>query len=307
MLTPLSYWQRHLRNLFRYGTVRKYVNLARAYTAYRAGKVQISSMPVFLKAEICRYCEMDCLYCFPAKTQTLYPLQAYKQLIDQLKDYIFSVSLYDIGEPLHNPQVCEYIQYAHQNKVGTVISSSLSFERDEQYWYQLVTSGLDYLIVAIDGITPQVYNTYRRNGNLDLVFSNLKQILAIRDKMHAKLFVEWQMVDFDWNRSEQSIAKDMAKQFGCDRFQVIAEAIQPRLRYDNETGLRDQNCLLPYILFFVTASNDVRLCYKIYHHDMRIGSLSNSTFSEIWNGPEIARVRDREQIKDRVGCNKCRE
>jgi radical SAM protein with 4Fe4S-binding SPASM domain len=307
MPTPLSYWQRHLRNLFRYGTVHKYVNLVQAYAAYLAGRVEISSMPVFLKVEICRYCEMNCLYCFPTKTKTLYPLEQFKQLIDQFRDTVFTVSLYDIGEPLHNPQVMDYIQYAHQNRMGTVISSSLSFERNDQFWYDFVTSGLDYLIVAIDGITPQVYNRYRRNGQLDLVLSNLQRILNIKKKSKAKMIIEWQMIDFEWNRSEQAEAKELAKQMGCDRFQIIAEAIKPRLRYDNETKLRNRNCLLPYILFFVTANNDVRLCYKIYHHDMRIGNLSNSTFSEIWNGEEIARVRDRKLIMDRLGCNKCRE
>jgi len=307
MVTPLSYWQRHLRNFIRYGTARKYVNLAQAYIAYLFGRVEISSMPAFLRVEICRYCEINCLYCYPAKAQLFYPLEAYKQLIDQGKDFIFSVSLYDIGEPLHNPQVLDYIRYAHQNKVGTVISSSLSFERDDEFWNSLATSGLDYMIVAIDGITQDVYNHYRRNGQLDLVMSNLKKLLAFRNRADAKLFIEWQMIDFAWNRTEQNKAKEMAYQMGCNRFDIIAEATQPRKHYDEESTIRKRNCLLPYILFFVTANNSVRLCYKIYHHDMCIGSLSNNTFAEIWNGSEIARVRDRKQIGAREGCQKCRE
>ncbi len=307
MNTPLSYWQRHLTNFIRYGAPRKYWNLVQAYLAFRRGLPKISSMPAFLKVEICRYCDVDCLYCFPAKKELLYPLEAYKQLIDQFKDTIFSVSLYDIGEPLHNPRVLEYIHYAHQNRVGTVISSSLSFERDDQFWRDLVTSGLDYLIVALDGVTPEVYNQYRRNGKFHLAMANLKKILALKKETGAHLFIEWQMVDFPWNRAEQPAAEKMARDLGCDRFQVIAEATQPRKRYDSDKVMRDHNCLLPYILFFVTANNDVRLCYKIYHHDMRIGSLSNSSFAEIWNGEEIARVRDPRLICDRVGCQTCQE
>ena len=307
MLTPISYWQRHLGSLFRYGTLRKYVNLAQAYLAYRVGKTIISSMPAFLRVEICRYCEVDCLYCYPAKAKLLYPLDAYKRLIDQFKDTCFSVSLYDIGEPLHNPQVLEYIRYAHQNRMGTVLSSSLSVPREDAFWKDLASSGLDYLIVAIDGVTPEVYNKYRRNGQLDLVMSNLKQLLAYRGELKSKLVVEWQMIDFPWNRAEQKQAANMAYQMGCDRFRIIAEATQPRKAYDKTGKIRARNCLLPYILFFVTANNEVRLCYKIYHHDMGIGSLSNFTFSELWNGSEITRVRDRKQIGQRPGCQKCQE
>lgn len=307
MATPLSYWQRHIRNFIKYGTPRKYFNLARAYWAYLRGSTKISSMPVFLRVEISRYCEINCLYCYAAKKELMYPVEGYKKLVDQFKDYVFSVSLYDIGEPLHHPQAIECIRYAHQNRVGTTVSSSLSFERSDEYWRDLVTSGLDYLIVAIDGVTPEVYNQYRTNGKLDLVMANLKKILALKKETGSRMFIEWQMVDFTWNRGEQSAAREMAKQLGCDRFQIIAEATQPRRRYDSENVLRDHNCLLPYILFFVMANNRVRLCYKIYTHDMSIGSLGDHSFEEIWNGSEIARVRDRNQICNREGCKTCRE
>ena len=307
MTTPLSYWQRHLRNFVRYGTVRKYANLLHAYLAYLLGKVRIASMPAFLRVEICRYCEVNCLYCYPPKERLIYPLDKYRQLIDQFREFVFSVSLYDIGEPLHNPQILDYIHYAHQSKIGTVISSSLSIEKPEGFWHDLVTSGLDYLIVAIDGITPEVYNHYRRNGQLDLALANLKRLVAHKHRMAAQLHIEWQMIDFAWNRSEQNQAQVMAAQLGCDSFRVIAEATQPRKQYDQSNMVRKRNCLLPYILFFVTANDDVRLCYKIYHHDMSVGNLANSTFAEIWNGDEIARVRSCKLIGNRIGCQKCQE
>jgi len=335
-LTPLSYWlhkqsiSRHLRSVLRYGSFRKYVNLVKAYFAYLRGSTKISSMPAFLKVEICRYCEVNCLYCYPARENSLYPLESllyplesYKQLIDQLKDSIFLVSLYDIGEPLHNPQVLDYIRHAHQHRVGTAISSSLSIEREDRFWRDLATSGLDHLVVAIDGISPEVYNHYRRNGQLDLVMSNMRKLLAFKNEADSRLFIEWQMIDFPWNRSEQLEAEKMAYQLGCDLFRIIPDLSVPHYgrrpsRRESRVGgttpplmgtsaIRDRNCVLPFILFFVTAHNDVRLCYKVYHHDMCIGNLTGNSFSDIWNGNEIARVRDRKQICDREGCQTCWE
>jgi len=313
---------RHLRTIFKYGSFCKYLNLVKAYVAYLRGSVRLSSMPAFLKVEICRYCEIDCLYCSPSKQRLLYPLESYKQLIDQLKNFTFLVSLYDIGEPLHNPQVLNYVRYAHKNRIGTVISSTLSFEREDLFWRDLVESGLDHLIVAIDGISPEVYNRYRRKGQLDLVMSNLKKLLAFKNGSNSRLFIEWQMIDFPWNISEQSKAKQMAYQLGCDLFRVIPDASiphygrKPSARESRVEGtiplsmktsaIRDTNCLLPYILFFVTAFNDVRLCYKVYHHDMSIGSLKDNSFFDIWNGNEIARVRKRKQICYKKGCQTCR-
>jgi radical SAM protein with 4Fe4S-binding SPASM domain len=334
--TPLSYRlhrqsvSRHLHSVLLYGSFRKYVNLVKAYVAYLHGSTKISSMPAFLKVEICRYCEVNCLYCYPIRENSpypqeslLYPLESYKQLVDQFKDSIFLISLYDIGEPLHNPQVLDYIHYAHQHRVGTAISSSLSVEREDRFWRDLVTSGLDHLVVAIDGTSQEVYNRYRRNGQFDLVMSNLKKLLAFKKETNSRLFIEWQMIDFTWNRSEQREAEKMAYQLGCNLFRLIPDLSVPHYGrrpsrreslavgttspLTEKSAIRDRNCVLAYILFFVTYHNDVRLCYKVYHHDMRIGNLTDNSFSDIWNGNEIARVRDPKQICAREGCRTCWE
>ena len=307
MKLPVAFWKRYLYIVIRYGTYRKYINFIKSYYFYLKGQVIISSLPSFLKIEISRYCDVNCKFCLSEKADVLYPLQDYKKLIDQFKGYAFLVSLYDIGEPLHHPDVVECIRYAHKNNMGTIISTSLSIHKDDAFWYDLVTSGLDVMIVAIDGITQKTYNEFRRNGKYDLVISNLMQILEIKKMSNSKLFIEWQMIDFEWNRLEQKEAQKMAYEFGCNNFRLIPEATQRRKSQDNDDATRKRNCLLSYILLLVTAKNDVRLCFKIYRHDMHIGNLSNNSFSEIWNGPEISRVRDPEQIIHRIGCNKCRE
>lgn len=190
MSIPLSYSSLRLGNMVRYGTPRKFLNLTRAYFACLRNLPIVHSSPAFLKVEISHYCDINCLYCFPHKSPQFYPLEAFKELIDQLRDFIFLVSLYDIGEPLHNPQVLEFIRYARKNKIGTILSSSLFLEQDDEFWNALTVFGLDVLIAAIDGVTPETYNRYRRNGKLKLVLSNLRKITVFRDQNHSPLMVE---------------------------------------------------------------------------------------------------------------------
>lgn len=302
---------RHFRTVVRYGSIHKFRNLLSAYIAFIRGKTQVTSMPAFLKVEISRKCHINCLYCSPPKDNTFYPLDLYKSIIDQLKNSIFLVSLYDIGEPLLNYQVSEYIRYAEERRIGTVISSTLSLKRDDSFWGSLVASGLNHLIVAIDGITPAVYNRYRCNGQLDLALSNLRKILAIKKETSANLYVEWQMIDFPWNRHEQAEAKRMAYELGCNCFRIIPDCSVPHYgRQSDDVRVpqtRNRSCLLPYILLFISAHGNVQLCYKVYHHDMCIGRLTDNWVHEVWNGSEIARVRDPMQIRFREGCKSCTE
>ena len=99
----------------------------------------------------------------------------------------------------------------------------------------------------------------------------------------------------------------MANEFGCNSFRLIPEATGPRSRYQKEMVLRRNNCLLPFFIFIVTAVNHVRLCYKLYDSDPMIKDLNEKRFEEIWNGEEIAMIRNKIEIKERKICRTCRE
>jgi MoaA/NifB/PqqE/SkfB family radical SAM enzyme len=303
---PKSYWSRYL-SFIKYVSLKKTINFLKSLYYWMIGKEFISSKPSFLKVEISRHCTVNCLYCFDAREEVFYPFDLYKSLIDELKEYLFLVSLYDIGEPLQNIDVIDYIKYAKKNKVGTIISTSLSIVKEDRFWEQIVTSGLDKIIVAIDGISDDVYNKYRRNGNLELVLSNLNKILKYKKEHKSKLIIEWQMIDFTWNKHEQEYARKISTQMGCNTFRLIKEASTQRLNYKKLNNIRKTNCILPYLIYIVTAYNKIRPCYKIYNEPMIIGDMDNNSFDEIWNGNEMFRIRSKRKIHQRDGCKTCIE
>lgn len=303
---PISYWTRYL-SFINYISLKKTVNLSKSLYFWMRGKEVISSKPSLLKVEISRKCEVNCLYCFDTREEVFYPFDQYKNLIDELKEHLFLVSLYDIGEPLENTDVLDYIRYAKKNNVGSIISTTLSIEKEDGFWEELVTSGLDKIIVAIDGISQSVYNKYRRNANFELAFSNLNKILKYKKEHKSKLIVEWQMIDLPWNKHEQEQARKLSAQMGINTFRIIIEACTKRLKYKRLNNVRKTNCLLPYLIYIVTAHNKVRPCYKIYNEPMFVGDMAKNCFSEIWNGPQIGEIRNPAKIQDRIGCRTCLE
>jgi len=304
-----SYWHRHLRIAFKYGSFRKLFNFVKAYWFFKKSKTVINSMPAFLKVEISRKCTIKCKYCemIATKHNTFYPFPLFKQMINRLADYVFEVSLYDIGEPLENNELVDFIRYAHERNVGTIISTSLSIRKQDKFWEELVLSGIDRIIVAIDGVSDEVYTQYRTLGNLSLVLSNLERLIYYKTKHNKKVYIEWQMLDLPWNKTEQNAAKEMSRIMGCSGFTLVNEAVLPRLENDKVNLIREKNCILPYIILIINSLNQVRACYKIYHEDMILGDLNRLSFEEIWNGPEIAWIRDKKRICSRKGCRTCRE
>lgn len=288
----------------KYITFLKFYNLTKSLFYWKTNKEIIDTSPAFLRVEISRKCSMDCLYCSSKKADVFYPLPLYKKLIDKYKKYLFVVSLYEIGEPLENKEIIEYIKYAKANNIGTIISTNLSVKRDDDFWENLVKSGLDRIIVAIDGITDTTYKKYRRNGNLKLVIQNLKTIIHFKKKHKKSIQIEWQMIDFDWNKSEQKDAEIYAYKLGCKQFRLIPNAYRKRTWSEREQ-IRTKNCFHPYISLLVNAFNIVRPCPVIYNVDVSIGNLNIQSVDEVWNGTEVRRIRNPKKICHREGCKTC--
>jgi MoaA/NifB/PqqE/SkfB family radical SAM enzyme len=215
--------------------------------------------------------------------------------------------LYEIGEPLHHPDLLKCIGYAHKRKIGTVVSTTLSVPKPDSYWKDMVTSGLDRLIVAIDGTTEAVYNRYRTHGNLNLVMDNLIKILHFKKENRGNLSIEWQMIDFPWNQGEQSSARELAAELGCDHFQIIQDTSDLRESAKKSKKPRTTNCIWPYVLLLVNVYDDVLPCFKPAYSARILGNLQNSNFTEIWNGQKAQEIRNKELIQLLKGCRICIE
>jgi MoaA/NifB/PqqE/SkfB family radical SAM enzyme len=292
---------------YRYGTLSKHVNLAKAVFSWLAEKEVIATKPAILKVEISRACGLTCPFCLAVKEDgVFFPFTEYKKLVDQLKNYIYLVSLYDIGEPLENEKVCDYISYASQNNIGSTISTHLSIVKTNEFWEKLVTSGLHTLIVAIDGTTGDIYNRYRKGGDFELVMANLKKILHYKKLHKSKVIIEWQMISFSWNQHQLKEAGQLAKELGCDVFRVIPDC-SVRKKYKKENEIRQRNCILPYLIFVVDAYNRIRPCYKFYKVPNFIGDYSNGGLEGNWNNDQIQVIRCSKKIASREPCNTCIE
>ena len=298
---------KYSRYLFflKYATAVKFINLLQCFFSWLRNKETISTYPAFLRVEISRWCTVNCIYCNEPKEKIFYPFELFEQLVNSLKKHLLVVSLYEIGEPLENRYIIKYIKCANTNNIGTIICTNLSIEKDDSFWKELVASGLDKIVVAIDGISDDIYNAYRTNGNLQLVFSNLKKIIHYKKLLRSTLRIEWQMIDFDWNKSEQLSARRLSNQLGCDEFRIIPNAYRKRF-WSESKYVRKKNCIHPYFTFLVNAYNKVRPCPVVYNVDVTIGDLNTESFDEIWNGAEIRKTRSKKKIQYRNGCKTCR-
>ena len=92
----------------------------------------------------------------------------FKDTIDQLHKDLWYLVFYFQGEPYLNPSFLDMVKYASQKKVYTATSTNAHYLNDENA-KRTIESGLDRLIISIDGTTQEVYQQYRVGGQLHKV------------------------------------------------------------------------------------------------------------------------------------------
>ncbi len=234
---------RHLRAVVGHGTPRKWLNLARVEAERKLRRIEVSGHPYLLIIDPTNFCNLRCPLCPTGvqnlgRKQSMMSLDCFKRYFDPHIPYLFEVYLHNWGESLLNKQTYDMIAYAQANNVGTNLSSNLSALNSEDL-DRLIDSGLEYLVVSLDGASEETYSKYRVRGKFDRVIHNMRELVARRNKRGLKTpVIEWQFIVMKHNEHEVATAERLAAEWGVD----LVRFIPVGLPYDfkNRKALQDE-------------------------------------------------------------------
>ncbi len=124
------------------------------------------------------------------------------------------------GEPLLNLKTPRLIRMAKTYLASTALSTSLSVQKFDAEAY--VRSGLDLMIISVDGATQAVYERFRRGGNLELVLENIVELVEAKRQLGSRTpILSWNMLAFQHNAHEIPVAETIARKLGVNVFRVV--------------------------------------------------------------------------------------
>jgi MoaA/NifB/PqqE/SkfB family radical SAM enzyme len=217
---------RHVRSVLQHGTPRKWANLALVEYERLARKVETRSRPYILFLDPCNYCDLRCPLCPTGmmdlgRPQKMLSFECFKRYFDPHAPYLFECILHNWGESLLNKEIFRMISHAQSSNVGTNLSSNFVNTTDEEL-DRLLDSGLEYLIVSLDGTNQETYSRYRRRGDFEKVRRNLTALLERRARRRQSTpVVEWQYIVMKHNQSEVEEAERMSREIGVDVMRFI--------------------------------------------------------------------------------------
>ncbi|MBL4656222.1 MAG: radical SAM protein [Flavobacteriales bacterium] len=307
-------------NFFSKITPKKTLNAANVLGSYYVSKwtkkpVQWG-MPMSVSIEPTTACNLRCPECpsglrqFTRETGNLKE-DFFKTTIDQLADHLLYLTFYFQGEPYINPKFLEMVNYASCKGIYTATSTNAHFLNEENA-KKTVESGLDRLIISIDGTTQQTYESYRIGGELEKVIEGTKNIIKWKKKLKSKTpHVIFQFLVVRPNEHQIEDVKKLGKELGVDEVKFKTAQI-----YDHENG----NDLIPTIEKYsryrkngngkyAIKNQMLNHCWKLWHSCVitwdglvvpccfdkdathRLGDLKERNFKEIWFNGNYARFR----------------
>ena len=235
----------------------------------------------------------------------------FKDTIDQLEKELWYLVFYFQGEPYLNPSFLDMVKYASSKKIYTATSTNAHYLDDENA-KRTIESGLDRLIISIDGTTQEVYQQYRVGGRLDKVIEGTRNIVKWKKQLNSKTpFIVFQFLVVKPNEHQIEDVKFLAKKIGVDDVWFKTAQI-----YDFEN---DPNHLIPSIdkysryrkkdTGYEFKGKLANRCWRLWHDPVitwdglvapccfdkdaqhKLGDLKQRSFKEIWKNGEYTKFR----------------
>ncbi len=320
-LTPLKLW-----------------NVGQLLSSYYVAKFSRKpiqwGIPMTISVEPTTACNLRCPECpsglrsFSRPTGNM-KSDFFRNVLDEVGSRLTYLIFYFQGEPYINPSFLDMVSHASKKNIYTITSTNGHFLSDDNA-RKTIESGLDRMIISVDGTTQEVYENYRKEGKLENVLQGARNVVKWKKKLNSKTpHIIFQFLVVKPNEHQIPEIYKLAEEIGVDEVKLKTAQV-----YDYENG----NPLIPsdekYARYEKVADGTYKVkgdlddhCWKLWHSCVitwdgrvvpccfdkdaqhQLGAMQENSFKEIWQGQhydnfrtQILKGRDKIDI-----CTNCTE
>jgi len=304
---------RYFRTIIPALTPARALNAVRAFAEMKLGIRRVGSRPFVLRVEPCNVCNLLCPLCacgtgLDPRPKGFMTLEDFRRVLEENR-MAFLLRLDGMGESTLHPRLAEMIRAAKSFGLAVTIHSNFNTpacSRPELF----LDSGLDRLVVDIDGATQETYARYRVGGDLELTVSNLRRLVeARRRRGRRRPIIEVQFIEFEWNLGELPAMRRLVRQWGADKLTICSPDRTTREARFNPA--KPRRCFWLWTALTVGWDLGYRSCTNAWSPPWPRLNLRETPSPAFWNHPLMRQARqynlDKSPriIAEDAGC-KCR-
>ncbi len=315
-------------------TLRRLLNVGKLLSSYYVtmwtSKATQWGLPMTISIEPTTACNLRCPECpsglraFSRPTGNL-KQDFFRKTIDELHKQLIYLIFYFQGEPYINPGFLDMVKYAKDKGIYTITSTNGHFLNDANA-KKTIESGLDRMIISVDGTTQETYENYRKEGNLESVLQGARNIVKWKKEMNsATPHTIFQFLVVKPNEHQIDEIYKIAEEIGIDEVKLKTAQV-----YEYEQG----NDLIPTIEKYSRYKKNtdgtysvknklLNHCWKLWHACVitwdglvvpccfdkdaqhRLGDMKDKPFQEIWQGEDYDKFR-KQLLKGRDQIDICK-
>lgn len=260
---------------------------------------RFNSTPPALQIEVTTSCNSDCVMC-PHKKLTRpkghMDFELYKKIIAEATDWsVPLVQLSGFGETLMDRRISDRVRYAKDRSIPFVRLNTNGSLMNSTVAEDLVSSGIDEILISVDHGKKEEYEAIRRNLNFDTVSGNISYLVEIRNKNgNTKPAIGINAVAQDKSLNQvQSVYERFSSEVDYITFQT---AWNWTGSVKTDTPLTNKNrtrfpCPYPWHFLNVSWNGDVSICCTDYDNAVLVGNITDQTLYDVWHSREYSRLR----------------
>jgi radical SAM protein with 4Fe4S-binding SPASM domain len=137
--------------------------------------------------------------------------QTFQKVLDNIPT-LRVIVLFNWGEPLLHHEIFNIIKEAVSRNIYTVTHTNFSIKQKQEFFEELVKSGLHQLVISADGASQETYEKYRVKGKFEWVLNNINYTVEAKRKLKKRdPKIVWKFLVNRYNEHEIDYAKKLAK------------------------------------------------------------------------------------------------
>jgi radical SAM protein with 4Fe4S-binding SPASM domain len=279
--------------------------------------------PFSIGIEPANRCNLHCPEC-PAGMDILDREKGYmdpelfRTIIDRLHRYLFYLNLHFQGEPFLHPEFTGFIRYAKSKGIYVSTSTNGHFLTPEMA-AATVDSGLDRLIISLDGTDPETYEKYRVGGDYRKVTEGIRELVSRKKETgSAKPKIILQFLVLRCNEEQVGGIRLLGKELEVDkvelktaqlgdfrqgnplmplnpkysRYRKVRESPAAEPRFEIRNRLPD-HCFRMWSSCVITWNGQVVPCCFDKSAGLGMGNLMEEDFGSIWKNKSYHDLRQK--------------
>ena len=272
-------------------------------------------LPPLIHTELTNICNLHCPLCPTGSDSLKRPKgvmseETFMKILDDLDNVLIAIYLFCFGEPFLNRNITKMIKTCADRNIITLTSTNGNCALTMDEATKIVEAGLTALIVAIDGSTQEIYQSYRKGGDIEKAKQFISLIEEAKSRANSETpYTVVRAVVTSNNADNLPEIEKLAAGLGVNMFSYKslgclvkqegykdyepAEKTMRRFEYSGASSSRSKlsECVFPFRQPIVFWDGTVVGCEYDHNLDYAFGRVGERGFADIWNSPKAVELR----------------